>query len=433
MEIWLLAGAAALGILAFFEPCTIATHTVFAARTHQGASRHRAAELILLWATRSLLCVGLLLLAVTGIPSGLPGPATAIIALLVMGSVYLVSRYLYVPVPHLAFHRLLPGGARLPHAMQLGLTLPACTIPLFAVVAGLSSVVGDTRLAVAAGLLFAGLFTLPTAWAGWHGVGEGMQRVLTAAARSVPVLTALLLFGAALLIVLNTWDLDLDAYAAGLDAGGIAALAIAFGAGVLFSFNPVAFGSIPVAIAYVTRARTQGEALKLGGAFIAGLVLTHVLLGVFAALAGGFAAVRFFGREWGLVLGPLLIVLGLIWSGWLRVRLPWFGLRGRRVNGSLGAFALGVPFAVALCPFCTPVLLVALTTAAAIGSVGFGAALLLAFGLGRAVPIALGAWSMGWLETLDPLRRHQRKFEIIGALVLIAVGAYLINDYLFPT
>jgi cytochrome c-type biogenesis protein len=432
MEIWLLAGAATLGLLAFFEPCTIATHTVFAARTHRGASLRRVLDLTLLWLTRSLLCVGLLLLAVTSIPSGLPGPVTAVVVLLVMGSVYLVSRYLYIPVPHLAFHRLLPGGARLPHAMQLGLTLPACTIPLFVVVAGLTAVVGDARLAVAAGVLFAGLFTLPTAWAGWNGISGRMQRVLAGAAVSVPVLTALLLFGAALLIVLNSWDLDLDAYAAGLDAGGIAALAIAFGAGVLFSFNPVAFGSIPVAIAYVTRARTRGEALKLGGAFVAGLVLTHVLLGVFAALAAGFSAVRFFGREWGLVLGPLLIVLGLIWAGWLRVRLPWFGLRGWRVNGPLGAFGLGVPFAVALCPFCTPALLVALTTAAAIGSVAFGAALLLAFGLGRAVPIALGAWSMAWLETLEPLRRHQRLFEILGALVLIAVGVYLIKEYLFP-
>lgn len=52
-------------------------------------------------------------------------------------------------------------------------------------------------------------------------------------------------------------------------------------------------------------------------------------------------------------------------------------------RGPGGAIALGVPFSVAICPFCTPALIVLLGVAASIGSPLFGTTLLLAFALGR--------------------------------------------------
>lgn len=207
-------------------------------------------------------------------------------------------------------------------------------------------------------------------------------------------------------------------------------LAVGFVTGLVFSFNSVAIAAIPVTLAYVTKAQAPQRALVLGGAFIAGLLVTHIALGIAAALGGAWVQ-RLLGREWGLVLGPVLIVLGLLWPGWIKVRLPWFSLRGRFVSGATGAFLLAIPFSVAICPFCTPALLVMLTSAAAIGSLPFAVALLAAFALGRSVPIALGAWAVGWLETLKVLTRWQRAFEVIGGLTLIASGAYLINEYLF--
>lgn len=101
------------------------------------------------------------------------------------------------------------------------------------------------------------------------------------------------------------------------------------------------------------------------------------------------------------------------------------GHRGR------GAFALGIPFSLAVCPFCTPALLVALTASAALGSMAFGFALLLAFALGRSIPILLGAWSMGWLESLRILSRHQKALESVAGVTLIVTGLYLLNEYFF--
>lgn len=46
-----------------------------------------------------------------------------------------------------------------------------------------------------------------------------------------------------------------------------------------------------------------------------------------------------------------------------------------------------------------------------------------------AVPIILGAWAIGWLESLKPLRHSQGLFEIVGALLLILSGLYMLNAY----
>lgn len=215
-----------------------------------------------------------------------------------------------------------------------------------------------------------------------------------------------------------------------IENAGFAAAGIAFLAGLAFSFNPVALASIPVSLAYVTRGRDRNQALLYGAMFILGMIVTHVVLGLIAGFGGKWAA-SLFGRSWGLVLGPLLIVLGLIWVGWLRVPLPSFNFRATRPTAAWGAFLLGIPFAIAVCPVCTPTLLVFLGVAAGLGSVLLGVVLLLAFALGRAVPIALGAFAVSWLENLEGLARYRRGFEIAGGLVLIVMGLYMLNAVLF--
>lgn len=68
---------------------------------------------------------------------------------------------------------------------------------------------------------------------------------------------------------------------------------------------------------------------------------------------------------------------------------------------------------------------------AGIGSVFLGVVLLLAFALGRAIPVAVGAFAIGWLEHLKGLAGYRRGFEIAGGLVLIAMGLYMLNAIFF--
>ena len=224
--------------------------------------------------------------------------------------------------------------------------------------------------------------------------------------------------------------MDLNTLQATLEQASLASLGLGFAAGFLFSFNPVALAAIPVALAYVTKAHETRRAVRFGAMFIAGMVVIHVVMG-FAAGLGGQWGQQLLGRQWGLVLGPVLIVLGLLWPGWIKLPLPSIAFRVKRANSGWGAFLLGLPFSLAICPACTPALIILLGVATSIGSPWFGALLLLAFALGRAVPIILGAWAVGWLENLKPLANIQKSFEIVGAIVMILSGLYLLNAYFF--
>ena len=67
---------------------------------------------------------------------------------------------------------------------------------------------------------------------------------------------------------------------------------------------------------------------------------------------------------------------------------------------------------------------------AAIGSAPFGFALLLAFGVGRSVPILLSAMSMSWLKSLNRLQHAQNALAMVAGVALTLTGFYLLGDYL---
>lgn len=223
--------------------------------------------------------------------------------------------------------------------------------------------------------------------------------------------------------------MDIEVLQKSLEQANLASVGAGFLAGFIFSFNPVALAAIPVSLAYVTKAHETKKAALFGGMFILGMLSTHAVLGLIAGLGGQWVQ-KVFGREWGLVLGPLLILLGLMWPGWIRIPVPAIPMRLKRAAGPWGAFVLGIPFAVAVCPFCTPALLVLLGVAAGIGSPLFAVTLLTSFALGRAVPIIMGALAVGWLEGLRFLSRSQKVFETLGGLLLILSGLYMLNAYL---
>ena len=224
--------------------------------------------------------------------------------------------------------------------------------------------------------------------------------------------------------------MDPESLRQAVEHAGLAAIGVSFLAGLFFSVNPVAMAAIPVSLAYVTKARETRQAMLFGTMFILGMIVTHILLGFIAGIGGRWVE-TLVGRSWGLLLGPLLILLGLMWPGWIRLPMPPLAMRVRRPTGVWGAFALGVPFSIAVCPVCTPALVVLLGVSASLGSPLIGTLLLLAFAIGRAVPVGLGAFAVGWLENLKSLAAYRRAFEAIGGLTLVGAGLYMLNAYFF--
>jgi len=224
--------------------------------------------------------------------------------------------------------------------------------------------------------------------------------------------------------------MSIDMVRQAAEHANLLALGVVFLAGLVFSFNPVALASIPVALAYVTKARTTQQSVVFGTAFTLGMILVQVLIGFIAGLSGDWIA-SFAGRQWGLLLGPVLIVLGFIWAGWIRLPLPSASFKAMRPTTVFGAFALGIVFSVAVCPVCNPELVVLIGAAAALASPLFGAALLFAFAVGRAIPIGLGATAVGWLENLRAFSKYQKPIEVIGGLTMMVFGLYMLNAYYF--
>lgn len=224
--------------------------------------------------------------------------------------------------------------------------------------------------------------------------------------------------------------MEIEALQVAIEQAGIAAAIAGFLTGLIFSFNPMAIAAIPVTLAYVTKARDRHTALIYGGMFILGLILTHMALGLVAGF-GGLWVEGLLGRFWGALLGPILIILGIIWTGCIKIPLPKLSFRAQKVTGIWGAFTLGIPFSVAVCPFCTPALIVILGVVATIGSPIFGALIMLAFAFGRAIPIALGAVAISSVTHLKVLSRYQHMFNVLGGILLIASGLYLLNAYYF--
>ncbi len=199
MSTILLMTAAVLGFLSFFEPCTIATHTLFAVRASHDTVKQRWLALVKLTLSRVLLLVVVFsAAAVIGLAE--LSSHMAILMLGVIGLVYLITRKIYLPVPHLEFYRLLPRHDGLSHALKLGLTLPACTLPLVLIVGILSALTQRPGVSVLAGLLFAVMFTLPTLWDSTHELNAAHRAFLSKAANLSPYLTTLLLWGGAWLI-----------------------------------------------------------------------------------------------------------------------------------------------------------------------------------------------------------------------------------------
>ena len=117
-----------------------------------------------------------------------------------------------------------------------------------------------------------------------------------------------------------------------------------------------------------------------------------------------------------------------MWPGWVRVPLPSFVPRVKRPTTIWGAFALGAVFSTAVCPVCTPALVISLVAAAAIQSPLLAPCCRL---LSTWAAPSRCAWAAGWLEKLGILSKYQKGFEIAGAVTLIASGLYLLNAYYF--
>ena len=220
--------------------------------------------------------------------------------------------------------------------------------------------------------------------------------------------------------------------AAGATAGGSAA-----GTAAILASSSVALPS-------PTRRRWQ--LLPYALAFVLGFGSVFTLLGLTVYVGGSIlgltipADVLTVLRQLG---GLVLIVLGLNLAGILRfdrlqrswrpfdARLTERGLRGDPIGETpLGSFGLGAIFALGWTP-CVGPTLGAILGLAAIGPSAEVVALFVAYSLGLAVPFLVAAMALDRSTALlQPLRRHAHAVEVVGGLLVVAIGVAILFDWL---
>jgi cytochrome c-type biogenesis protein len=126
--------------------------------------------------------------------------------------------------------------------------------------------------------------------------------------------------------------------------------------------------------------------------------------------------------------GVLTIVMGLVFVGYVPTLQRQLRFAPRQLSTLAGAPLLGAVFALGWTPCLGPTLAGVITVASATdgASVARGIVLVIAYCLGLGIPFVLLAFgSAAAVGGLDWLRRHTRALQILGGVLLIAVGIAL--------
>lgn len=205
--------------------------------------------------------------------------------------------------------------------------------------------------------------------------------------------------------------------------------------GILTSISPCPLSTNIAAVSYVGRRVGSRRLVLLSGLlYTAGRSLVYLVLGAASvwSLMSMVSVSSFLQGTFPRLLGPILIVLGLLLLGVFEFTLPSMGVSDKlqgRVDraGVWGAGLLGVIFALAFCPVSAGLFFGGLVPLAVERSSPL--MLPLIYGIGTALPVAffavLLAVGAGWLGTaLDRVQVFEVWARRVTAVVFVGVGIY---------
>ena len=205
--------------------------------------------------------------------------------------------------------------------------------------------------------------------------------------------------------------------------------------GILTAISPCPLASNVAAISFIGRQMQSRAAVLFSGLlYTSGRTLAYVVLGALLSsglLAGGELS-RFLQKYVNEILGPLLILLGMILlnliGGGLSIQMAGEGIQNKvQQHGILYAFPLGVLFALSFCPVSAGLFFGALIPLA----VNNNSALFLPalYGIGTAIPVVLFAiliaFGSKWLgKAFNAINKVEYFVRTATGLIFILVGFY---------
>jgi cytochrome c biogenesis protein CcdA len=211
---------------------------------------------------------------------------------------------------------------------------------------------------------------------------------------------------------------------------------VALIAGMLTFTSPCGFVVLPMFFTYLFKERKR--AVLMTAAFAAGMTVAFVLLGLLAGSAGAF--INEYKMPFAFASGFALVAFGIMLLLNLGFSIFYFKLDHKKAASALSTGIMGFFFAVGWTPCLGPILTGILILAANTGTALKGALMLGAYAIGVAVPLlAVSALSDKYDWAHKPWLRgkhiqfklvgrtvHTHTYNIIGGLILIAVGGLTI-------
>ena len=207
--------------------------------------------------------------------------------------------------------------------------------------------------------------------------------------------------------------------------------------GLLTALSPCPLATNIAAIGYIGKdIEDRQSVFRKGllytlGRTAAYTLLGIVLIGIIRSGASMFGVQTFIGTWGELLLGPLLIVIGLLILFGHRLNLPQFGFNGKgeglAKKGGWGAFLLGVLFAMAFCPSSGMFYFGMLIPMSATATMGY--LLPVVFAVATALPVLIVAWILAFSageigKFYGRVKTIERWLSIVVGVVFIIVGIY---------
>ena len=211
-------------------------------------------------------------------------------------------------------------------------------------------------------------------------------------------------------------------------------LLTAFLLGLMTAISPCPLATNITAIGFISKdMENRKQVFTNGLIYTLGRSVSYSGIGLlffFGASQFEFAG---FIQEWGeKVIGPILILIGLLMLGFININIPGIGsvtdkLQDQSGKGFWGVLLLGIVFALAFCPY-SGVLYFGMLIPMTVSSVS-GLYLPIIFALGTGIPVVIFAWliafSVGAIgSAYKNLKTFEHWFRRVVAVLFVGVGIY---------